>query len=67
MEMLKTAFVAVVVAVIVFFVIGFPLGVVGCKIFGFDSIVTENMELIRNSAFIWMAAVIVGAGVSNQP
>jgi len=67
MDMLKTAFVAVVVAVIVCFVIGFPLGVVGCKIFGFESLVTGNMELVRNSAFAWMAAVIVGVGVSNQP
>lgn len=67
MEMLKTAFVAVVVALIVGFVIGLPLGVVGCKVFGFESVVTGNMGLIRNLAFLWMAVVIVGAGVSNQP
>lgn len=64
MDMLKTAFVAVVVAVVVCFVIGLPLGVVGCKIFGFESVVTGNMELIRNLAFAWMAVVIVGAGQS---
>ena len=67
MDMLKTAFVAVVVAVIVCFVIGFPLGVVSCKVFGFESVVTDNMELIRNLSFLWMTVVIVGAGVSNQP
>jgi len=67
MDMLKTAFVAVVVSIIVCFVIGFPLGVVGCKIFGYESIVTDNMELLRNSAFAWMAVVIVGGGVSNRP
>lgn len=66
MDMLKTAVVAVVVAVVICFVIGFPLGVVGCKIFGFESVVTGNMELIRNMAFAWMAVVIVGAGISNQ-
>lgn len=67
MEMLKTAFVAVVVALIVGFVIGLPLGVIGCKIFGFESVVTGNMEVIRNMAFAWMAVVIIGTGVSNQP
>lgn len=67
MDMLKTAVVAVVVAVIVCFVIGLPLGVVGCKLFGFESVVTDNMVLIRNLAFVWMAVVIVGVGVSNQP
>ena len=67
MDMLKTAVVVAVVVAVVCFVIGFPLGVVGCKVFGFESVVTGNMELIRNLSFAWMAVVIVGAGVSNQP
>lgn len=66
MDVLKTAVVVAVVVAVVCFVIGFPLGVIGCKIFGFESMVTGNMEVIRNMAFTWMAVVIVGAGVSNQ-
>ena len=66
MDMLKTAFVTVVVCFVVCFVIGLPLGVVGCKIFGYESIVTGNMELLRNMAFVWMAVVIVGTGISNH-
>ena len=67
MDMLKTAVVVTVVVAVVCFVIGFPLGVIGCKIFGFESVVTGNMELIRNMSFAWMGVVILGAGISNQP
>lgn len=66
MDMLKTAVVVAVVVAVVCFVIGFPLGVVGCKVFGFEGVVTGNMELIRNLSFLWMAVVIIGAGISNQ-